>query len=72
MKIYVNLWKYFARFFLEWEIFQIKVVEKIKTHILCTTPFLEYRVLYELMWKNIVEPGRSRDNLAQAYFMLGS
>jgi hypothetical protein len=27
-----HLWQYLTEFFLEWEIFQIKVVEKIKTH----------------------------------------
>jgi len=27
---------YLAEFFLEWEIFDTKVVEKIKTHILCS------------------------------------
>jgi hypothetical protein len=33
MKTYVHLWQYLAEFFLEWEIFQIKVTEKIKTRI---------------------------------------
>ena len=28
-----------AHFFLEWEMFQIKVVEKIRTHILCSVTF---------------------------------
>jgi len=36
------------------------VVEKIKTHILCSVTFFEYRVIYEIMWKNIVEPDSSR------------
>ena len=71
MKIYVHLWHYFAQFFLEWEIFQIKVVEKIKTHFMYNG-FLTYRVLYKLMSKNIVEPGRSHDNMAHAHFMLSS
>jgi len=31
--------------------FQIKIVEKIRTHILCSMTF-------EIMWKNIVEKGR--------------
>jgi hypothetical protein len=39
MNIYVHLWKYIADFLLEWEMFQIKVVEKIKTHILCSVTF---------------------------------
>jgi len=39
--------------------FQTKFVEKIKTHILCSvTFFFENRVVYEIMWKNIVERGR--------------
>jgi len=33
------------------------VVEKIKTHILCSVTFiLKNHAFYEIMWKNIVEP----------------
>jgi hypothetical protein len=32
-----------------------KVVENIKTHILCSITFPENRADYEIMWKNIVE-----------------
>jgi hypothetical protein len=36
---------------------QTKVVEKIKTHILCrVTFFYENHAVYEIMWKNIVDP----------------
>jgi hypothetical protein len=47
---------YLAQFFLEWEMFQTKVVEKFKTHILCSIKV--FRILCRLweMWKNIVEP----------------
>jgi hypothetical protein len=39
--------------------FQTKVVEKIKTHILCSvTFFFENRAIYEIIWKNIVDRGR--------------
>jgi len=39
--------------------FQIKVVEIIKPHILCSViTFFENCALYEIMWKNIVEPDR--------------
>ena len=39
--------------------FQTKVVEKIKTHILWSVTFFsENRAVYEIMWKNIVERGR--------------
>jgi hypothetical protein len=36
MKTYVHLWQYLAEFFLEWEMFQERVVYKFKTHILCS------------------------------------
>ena len=32
MKSCIYLWQYLAEFFFEWEIFQTKIVEKIKTH----------------------------------------
>ena len=39
--------------------FQTKILEKIKTRILCPIislpPPPEYRAVYEIMWKNIVE-----------------
>ena len=31
-------------------------VEKIKTHILCSIAFSKNRYVYEIMWKNVVEP----------------
>jgi len=37
--------------------FQTKVAEKIKTHILCSVTFSENRAIYETMWENIVERG---------------
>jgi hypothetical protein len=38
---------------------QTKVVEKIKTHILCSVTFLsENLTVYETMWENIVQRGR--------------
>jgi len=39
--------------------FQTKVVEEIKTHLLCSiTFFSENRAVFEIMWKNAVEPER--------------
>jgi len=40
--------------------FRIKVVEKIKTHILCSITFVENRAIYEITWKNILELDRPR------------
>jgi len=40
--------------------FQTKVVEKIKTHFLCSIAFLFIgnRAVYEIMWKKIAGPER--------------
>jgi hypothetical protein len=38
--------------------FQTNFVEKIKTHILCSTTIFENRNIYEIMCKNIAEPER--------------
>jgi hypothetical protein len=35
MKTNTNFLSYLFQFFLEWEMIQTKVVEKIKTHITC-------------------------------------
>ena len=54
-----RLW-YVAELLLELEIFQTKVVRKIKSHILCWVTFYSPKNhdIYEIMWKNIVESGR--------------
>ena len=42
--------------------FQTKVVDKIKTHMLCSvTFFCENRAVYEIMWGNIVQRGQVAD-----------
>jgi hypothetical protein len=38
--------------------FRTKVVEKIKTHFVFNNPPTEYRAVYEIMWKNMVEPDK--------------
>ena len=57
MKMFSNLWQYISEFFLVWEMFQINIVEKIKTHILCSVTFFspENHDFYEIMWKNMME-----------------
>jgi len=41
--------------------FQTKAVEKIKTHFVFSNLFFfENRFVYEIMWKNIVQPERPR------------
>jgi hypothetical protein len=55
MNTYVHLW-YLTELFLEWKIFQTKVVEKIEKHIYVQYFFLEKLAIYEITWKNLVEP----------------
>ena len=40
--------------------FQTKLVEKIETHIFSSITFFffENRAVYEMMWQNILKPGR--------------
>ena len=55
--------------------FQIKVVDKLKTHILISAIFfvvVENPTVYEIMWKNFVERGRPHDNMAHAVCMVGT
>ena len=59
MKTNIHFCSYLTHFFLEWEMFHIKVVKKIKTHILfAVNYFLLNHAIDEVMWKNIVEPDR--------------
>jgi len=64
MKTCVDLWLYLAELFLEWEIFQTKVVEKIKTHILSFITFFRkpYR-LYNNVEKYCTAEEVTHDNI---------
>jgi len=46
--------------------FQTKFLDKIKTHILCKVTFSPCQncAVYEMMWKNIVEPDMPHDERA--------
>jgi len=56
MKTCIRLWQCIAKFFVEWEMLRTKVVEKMKTHVLCPTTFQENSGVFEITWKNTVEP----------------
>jgi len=57
MKASVHLWWYLAHFFLEWEIFPIKHVEKIHMHFWCSINiFRKSRHL----WANVEKYDRAR------------
>ena len=49
---------YLTQFFLEWEIFRTKVVEKIEAHFMFNNIFSEISAVYENTWKNFVESER--------------
>ena len=57
MKTNIHFLSYLARFFLEWDTFETKFVEKTKTHLRFCISFLNL-AFYEIIWKNIVERGR--------------
>ena len=56
MKINIHFLSCLTQSFLEWEMFQTRVVEEIKTHILFI--FFENRAFFEIIWESTVEPGR--------------
>jgi hypothetical protein len=57
VKAFRHLWKYLAEFFWEWEMFQIKVEEKIKIHISCPVTFLRKSCH---LWVHVEEIWRSQ------------
>jgi hypothetical protein len=72
MKTNIYFWLYFAHFFLEWEMSQTKVAEKIKTHILCKITFLffENLTICEKIWKKYCRAAQATDdNTAHAYWV---
>ena len=50
MKTNIHFWSYLAHFFLEWEMFQTKIIEKIKAHILFSVTFLRKSCR---LWENV-------------------
>ena len=72
MKTNIYFWSYLAHFFLEWEMFQTKFVEEIKTHILCSITFFFQKSCR--FWDNVEKYCRAgqatEDNMAHAYCIL--
>ena len=56
MKTSIHFWSYLTQFSLEWDMFQTEVVEKLKTYFLCSANFFRNNAVYEIMWKNTVQP----------------
>ena len=67
MKTDIHFWSHPAQFFLEWEMFQTKVVEEIKTHILC---FLKSCRLWDNVETDCIAGQATDDNMVHAHCML--
>ena len=59
-----SVWSYLGQFFLEWQIFHTKPVEKIRRNILFSVSSFENVTVYGIMWKNI------DDNMVHKHWML--
>ena len=71
MKTDIRFLSYLAQFFSEWEMFQTKVVEKIKTHILCSVTFFRKSCrLWDNVEKYCTAGQATDDNMAHARYML--
>jgi hypothetical protein len=49
MKTFSHLWQKLAEFSVKWKTFQVKVVEKLKAHILCSITFFRKSYRSEIM-----------------------
>jgi hypothetical protein len=71
MKTNAHIWAYLVHFFLEWEMFQTKVVEKIKTAILYSVFFFRKSChLWDNVEKYSTAGQTTNNNMAQAHFAL--
>ena len=74
MKTFSHLWQYLSKFFLEWEVFNIQIVQKIKTRILCLPTFISEKkkpAVYEIMCKKYGAAREAADGNAACVCMLG-
>jgi hypothetical protein len=71
MKTFSHLRQYLAEFFLEWEMFQMKIAEKMKIHILySTTLFRKSCHLRDNVQKYAAAREDADNNMADARCML--
>jgi hypothetical protein len=71
MKNNIHFWSYLAHFFLEWEMFQKELVEKIKTQILCLISVFRKLCLLSDGVEKYCRVGKATDdNMAHAHCML--
>jgi hypothetical protein len=58
--MHMHLWSYLAQFFLEWEMFQTNVVEKMKMHYVFNNLFFRKLCRCDVTSKNIIGPDRQQ------------
>jgi hypothetical protein len=70
MKTNTFLWQYLAQFFLEWEIFETKILEKVRTYILFSNFFFRNTCrLWDKVEKYSRDGQGTDDNMAHAHCM---
>ena len=70
MMTFSHLWQYLPDFFLEWEVFQIEVVEKFKTRVSYPVTFFRKSWCLRENVEKCCGVGEAADNLAHARSML--
>ena len=71
MKADIHFWSYLTQFFLEWEMLQKKVVEKIETHILYSVTFSRKSCrLWDNVQKYVRAVQTTNEDTAHAHCML--
>jgi hypothetical protein len=53
-------YEYLVEFFLEWEMFQTKILKNGNTHFIFNNMFSKIGALYEIMWRYIVQLDRPK------------
>jgi hypothetical protein len=69
METNIHFQSYLPQLFLEQEMFP-SYIENQNVHLKFNNLFFENCGVYEIMWKNIVEPDRPHDNTAHVHIML--
>ena len=72
MKTNIYFWSYLVQFFLEWEMFQLIVLEKLKRHIFMLCSYFLNCFLLDDLEKNSRAGQATDENLAHALCVLGT
>jgi hypothetical protein len=74
MQTNIHFWKYLVHLFLEWKLFQTKIVEKLETYILWPIIFFFRKScrLWGIVEKFSRKGQATDDSMVYAYWMLGT